>query len=102
MTTGAGQVITSCAPTATAGNAVLTAQCGVYQPQSTSPSVSDWNFSYDLNVNYKVTPDILAYATYAKSFKKTDVVGELKWLHETETTRRLEGDYIWFKLLAKF
>ena len=73
VTTGAGQVITNCAPTATAGNAVLTAQCGVYQPQLTTPSVSDWNFSYDLNVNYKVAPDILVYATYAKSFKTVGI-----------------------------
>jgi iron complex outermembrane receptor protein len=69
VTTGSGQVITSCAPTATAGNAVLTAQCGVYQPQISAPSDSDWNFTYDLNVNYKIAPDVLAYATYAKSFK---------------------------------
>ena len=45
------------------------AQCGVYAPQIIEPSVSDWNFSYDLNVNYKLAPDVLAYATYAKSFK---------------------------------
>ena len=45
------------------------AQCNVYQPQTTSPSASKWNVSYDFNVNYKVTADILIYATYAKSFK---------------------------------
>jgi iron complex outermembrane receptor protein len=73
VTTGAGVVIASCAPSATAGNAVLTAQCGVYQPQLTQPSVSDWNFSYDLNVNYKLARDILAYATYAKSFKTVGI-----------------------------
>lgn len=73
VTTGSGQVITSCAPSATAGNAVLTAQCGVYQPQLTEPSVSDWNVSYDLNLNYKVAPDMLAYATYAKSFKTVGI-----------------------------
>lgn len=73
VTTGAGQVIDSCAPSATAGNAVLTAQCGVYQPQLTEPSVSDWNFSYDLNINYKLAPDVLAYATYAKSFKTVGI-----------------------------
>ncbi|MEJ7934198.1 TonB-dependent receptor [Sphingobium sp. AN558] len=66
---GAGNVIASCAPAATLGNAVLTAQCGVYQPQTSAPSDSAWNFTYDFNVNYKVTRDILAYATYAKSFK---------------------------------
>ncbi len=73
VTTGAGQVIASCAPATTAGNAVLTAQCGVYQPQLTEPSVSDWNFSYDLNINYKLAPDVLAYATYAKSFKTVGI-----------------------------
>jgi len=71
VTNGQGQVI-SCSPTPAAGT-TLAAQCGVYQPQSTSPSVSDWNFSYDLNVNYKITPDVLAYATYAKSFKTVGI-----------------------------
>ncbi|WP_242124816.1 TonB-dependent receptor [Sphingobium sp. Sx8-8] len=69
VTTGSGAVITSCAPTATAGNAVLTAQCSIYQPQISAPSDSAWNFTYDFNVNYKIARDILAYATYAKSFK---------------------------------
>jgi iron complex outermembrane receptor protein len=71
VTNGDGQVI-SCIPTPVAGS-VLAAQCGVYQPQISAPSVSDWNFSYDLNVNYKITPDILAYATYAKSFKTVGI-----------------------------
>jgi iron complex outermembrane receptor protein len=73
VTTGAGQLIADCSSAAQQGNAVLTAQCGVYQPQLTTPSVSDWNFSYDLNVNYKIAPDILAYATYAKSFKTVGI-----------------------------
>lgn len=71
VTNGAGQVLSCTPPLQT--NSALAAQCGVYQPQSTSPSVSDWNFSYDLNVNYKITPDILAYATYAKSFKTVGI-----------------------------
>ena len=71
VTTGAGQVITDCSPAATRADAtgVLAARCGVYQPQISAPSDSDWNFTYDLNVNYKIAPDVLAYATYAKSFK---------------------------------
>ncbi|RYG30296.1 MAG: TonB-dependent receptor, partial [Burkholderiales bacterium] len=73
VTTGAGNVIVSCSPLATNGNPELTAQCGIYQPQLTQPSVSDWNFSYDLNVNYKFTPDILGYVTYAKSFKTVGI-----------------------------
>ena len=67
VTNGAGQVI-SCTPTPAAGTA-LAAQCGVYQPQVSAPSDSAWNFTYDLNVNYKFARDILGYATYAKSFK---------------------------------
>ena len=38
-------------------------------PQRIEPRFSAWNFSYDLNVSYKLTPDVLAYGTYAKSFK---------------------------------
>lgn len=69
VTNGGGQVI-NCTPAPGTGlSAVLTAQCGVYQPQESAPSDSAWNFTYDFNVNYKVAPDILAYATYAKSFK---------------------------------
>jgi iron complex outermembrane recepter protein len=72
VTNAAGQSI-SC-PVAPAGPAPGTIagtsqQCGVYQPQVSAPSDSAWNFTYDLNVNYKIAPDILAYATYAKSFK---------------------------------
>ncbi|AMK17274.1 MULTISPECIES: TonB-dependent receptor [Sphingobium] len=67
VTNGQGQVI-SCTPAPAAGT-VLAAQCGVYQPQVSAPSDSAWNFTYDVNINYKIAPDILAYATYAKSFK---------------------------------
>ncbi|WP_324739899.1 TonB-dependent receptor [Tsuneonella sp. CC-YZS046] len=52
---------------------VKVAQRGVFSPQLSAPSVSDWNFSYDLNVNYKITPDILVYGTYAKSFKTVGI-----------------------------
>ncbi len=45
------------------------AQLAVFTPQLSAPSFSDWNFSYDLNASYKFTPDVLGYATYAKSFK---------------------------------
>ncbi|KQX22686.1 MULTISPECIES: TonB-dependent receptor [unclassified Sphingomonas] len=74
VTNGAGAVINCTVPPggpALSGN--LAAQCGVYQPQSTSPSVSKWNFSYDLNVNYKFAPGILGYATYAKTFKTVGI-----------------------------
>ena len=69
VTNAQGQTI-SCTTIPTPGTiAGTSAQCGVYQPQTSSPSDSAWNFTYDFNVNYKVARDILAYATYAKSFK---------------------------------
>ncbi|WP_041390617.1 TonB-dependent receptor [Sphingobium chlorophenolicum] len=67
VTDGAGAVVDCTPPLIT--NSVRAAQCGVYQPQTSPVSDSAWNFTYDFNVNYKVTRDILAYATYAKSFK---------------------------------
>ncbi|AGH50906.1 TonB-dependent receptor [Sphingomonas sp. MM-1] len=45
------------------------AQRGVQASQFFEPDFSDWNLSYDLNVSYKFTPDVMAYATYARSFK---------------------------------
>ncbi|MEM1083427.1 MAG: transporter [Verrucomicrobiota bacterium] len=38
--------------------------------------------------------------SYASSDGHT--IAELKWLKELETRNRLEGDYLWFKLLHKF
>ncbi len=69
VTTADGSLLTCPQPAGSVG----AARCGVYQPQLTSPSVSDWNFSYDFNVNYKVAPDVLVYATYAKSFKTVGI-----------------------------
>jgi hypothetical protein len=40
--------------------------------------------------------------SYASKIGDVDVIGELKWLHEMETKLRPSGDFIWFKLLAKF
>ena len=54
-------------------SAVRTAQLALYQEQTSAPSVSDWNFSYDLNTNYKLAPDVLAYLSYAKSFKTVGI-----------------------------
>ncbi len=45
------------------------AQRGVQASQFFEPGFSDWNLSYDLNLSYDVTDDVLAYATYARSFK---------------------------------
>jgi iron complex outermembrane receptor protein len=69
VTNAQGQAISCTATPAPGTIAGTTSQCGVYQPQVSAPSDSAWNFTYDFNVNYKVTRDVLAYATYAKSFK---------------------------------
>ncbi len=69
---GAGAEISCFNPAPPAGS-IRAAQCGIYQPQLSAPSVKDWNFSYDLNVNYKIANDVLAYATYAKSFKTVGI-----------------------------
>ncbi|PSJ43664.1 TonB-dependent receptor [Sphingomonas deserti] len=44
-------------------------QRGVLAPQSYDATFSDWNLSGDFTISYDVSEDVLAYATYAKSFK---------------------------------
>ncbi|MCW2383042.1 iron complex outermembrane receptor protein [Sphingobium sp. B2D3B] len=58
---------------ATDTGTVRAAQLGVFTPQLSAPEASDWNFSYDLTVSYRVAPDILTYATYAKTFKTVGI-----------------------------
>lgn len=64
VTNGAGQLVTFAST-----DPRIVAQRGVLAPQRFEPSFSDWNLSYDLSLSYDVTPDVLAYATYARSFK---------------------------------
>jgi iron complex outermembrane recepter protein len=45
------------------------AQLAVFQPQASAPDDTDWNLTYDLTLSYELAPDVLAYGTYAKSFK---------------------------------
>ncbi len=53
-----------------ATNTPLTAaQLGVLAPQAYEPEFSDTNVSGDLTVSYDITADVLAYATYARTFK---------------------------------
>ena len=40
--------------------------------------------------------------SYASKVASHDVVVELKWLHETDTEKRLEGDILWLKAVYKF
>lgn len=52
-----------------APGAARTAQLAIFTPQEIAPTFSDWNFSYDFTASYKAAPGVLAYATYARSFK---------------------------------
>jgi hypothetical protein len=36
--------------------------------------------------------------SYARKIGKVDFAGEVKWLHEVDVSKRLQGDYIWVKL----
>ena len=47
----------------------IVAQRGVLAPQRFEPQFSAWNFSYDLNVSYKLARDVLVYGAYARTFK---------------------------------
>ena len=68
VTNSAGQLVNF-----TSTDPRIVAQRGVLAPQRFQAKFSDWNFSYDLTLSYEVAPDILAYATYAKSFKSGGV-----------------------------
>lgn len=40
--------------------------------------------------------------SFVKKVGTTDIMGELKWLHEFSTTRRVEGDTLFLKVMTKF
>jgi iron complex outermembrane recepter protein len=61
---GNGPEVTAATP-----GIVAAAQRDNLTPQRIEPEFSAWNFSYDFNVNYKITPEIMIYGTYAKTFK---------------------------------
>ena len=44
-------------------------QRGVRQPLYYAPTLAKSNVSYDLNIAYQIEQDLMAYVTYAKSFK---------------------------------
>jgi hypothetical protein len=43
---------------------------------------------------------VVSYAH--KLGESTDLVTELKWLPELDTNKRMEGDFVWFKLALLF
>ncbi|RYG79713.1 MAG: TonB-dependent receptor, partial [Alphaproteobacteria bacterium] len=52
---------------------VKVAQLAIFSPQLSETEFSGWNLSYDLTVSYRVARDVLAYATYAKTFKTAGI-----------------------------
>jgi iron complex outermembrane receptor protein len=55
--------------TGTGSTTLNSDQRGILAPQSYEAKFSDWNISGDFTAAYDITRDVLAYATYAKSFK---------------------------------
>jgi iron complex outermembrane receptor protein len=55
--------------TNTTNTPLTAAQRGVLAPQSYTPEFSDTNISGDFTVSYDISNDVMAYATYARSFK---------------------------------
>ena len=52
------------------GSTTLNAdQRGVLAPQSYQPAFDNWNLSGDITAAWRVTPDVNAYATFARSYK---------------------------------
>ena len=63
-------VYSDCYPApSSSAHPALAAECGIYTPLLYSPEFSACNFSYDLTLSYQLTPDLLLYGTYAKTFK---------------------------------
>ena len=71
---------------------------GFWYEQVTGDSGSGANFG-DFKGSTAGLGPVLSYTTKIGGH---DLIAEVKWLHELETEKRLEGDYIWFKLIYKF
>lgn len=75
VTNGAGELLPTSPTdpfytgTGTSPGARHRAQRDVLAPQAYEAKFSDWNVSGDLKLSYSLTPDVLGYATYARSFK---------------------------------
>lgn len=68
VTNGAGQNVTFAST-----EPRIIAQRGILSPQRFEAKFSDWNFSYDITASYTIADNILAFATYAKTFKSGGV-----------------------------
>lgn len=66
---GTRQVVSSDPKSAYYNDTWIAQLRGIQASQFFEPTFSAWNLSYDLNLRYKITPDVNVYATYARSFK---------------------------------
>jgi len=56
------------------GSTVLNSdQRSTLPPQAYDANLSQWNLAYDLTASYDVAPDVMAYGTYAHSFKSAGI-----------------------------
>jgi iron complex outermembrane recepter protein len=75
VTNGAGEVLATSPSdpfytgTGTSPGARRRAQRDAITPQAYEATFSDWNVSGDLKISYQITPDVLAYVSYARGFK---------------------------------
>ncbi len=66
---GTRQIVSNDPTSPSYSDAWTTAQRGVQASQYFKVPYDKWELSYDLNLAYKVTDDVNAYVTYARSFK---------------------------------
>lgn len=59
--------------TATGSTTLNNDQRNTLPPQSYAAQLEQWNVAYDLTVSYDLSPDAMAYATYAHSFKSAGI-----------------------------
>jgi len=71
---------------------------GFYYQQITGDSGPGANFGDFKGQTYGLGPVI----SYVRPLKNVELLAELKWLHEFGTNNRLEGDYVWLKIICKF
>ncbi len=68
VTNGDGQLVTY-----ESTDPRIVAQRSVLAPQEFAVTFKDWNLSYDFTASYEISDEVLAYATYAKTFKSGGV-----------------------------
>ncbi len=71
---------------------------GYWYEQVTGDSGSGANFGDFMGRTLGLGPVV----SYVTKIGGQDLLGEVKWLHEFETKKRLQGDFVWFKMSMNF